>query len=362
MATVEQVVADHDEVALDHAEHVARLARPGGGHRLPGRDRHRAGAGVPGGRGHLHDVLLEGAARLVHGEGGEALHLRVGGDHRDPHVAVSSRAVRAAASAAAIESRSLGSTITSAAPAPVIASRIWPVDGRRPGPPRHDGGAGLARTAPPSPAPAATATTARPVRATAPRRADALDLLGEVGDPDPVRPAGLDAGLDGGADVVDVHVDVPQAVAADHDERVAERGQRVAQRRDRGRRRRRAGTSPRTPARPASGRPRRQRRPGSRGRRAAAGRRPGDARSRAVSAASRTTHSPRPPASTTPASRSTCSCSGVRARASRAAAAAARDDVAEPGSGSSARRSRRPRTAARATEGWCPRPGVPTAA
>ena len=42
-----------------------------------------------------------------------------------------------------------------------------------------------------------------------------------------------------------------------------------------------------------------------------------------VSAASRTTHSPRPPASTTPASASCWSCSGVCSRASRAAAAAA---------------------------------------
>ena len=49
------------------------------------------------------------------------------------------------------------------------------------------------------------------------------DLLGEVGDPDPVRPAGRDAGLDRGADVVDVDVDVPQPLAADHDQGVAER-------------------------------------------------------------------------------------------------------------------------------------------
>ena len=36
-------------------------------------------------------------------------------------------------------------------------------------------------------------------------------------------PAGTEPGLDRGADVVDVHVDVPQPVAADHDQRVAER-------------------------------------------------------------------------------------------------------------------------------------------
>ena len=50
-----------------------------------------------------------------------------------------------------------------------------------------------------------------------------------MGDPHPVRAAGLDAGLDGRADVVDVHVHVPQPLAADHDERVAERGEGVAQ-------------------------------------------------------------------------------------------------------------------------------------
>ena len=44
----------------------------------------------------------------------------------------------------------------------------------------------------------------------------------EVGDPDPVRPARLDARLHGRARVVDVDMDVPQPVAADDDERVAE--------------------------------------------------------------------------------------------------------------------------------------------
>ncbi len=44
----------------------------------------------------------------------------------------------------------------------------------------------------------------------------------EVGDADAVRPSGLDARLHGGARVVDVHMDVPQPVAADHDEGVPE--------------------------------------------------------------------------------------------------------------------------------------------
>ena len=75
------------------------------------------------------------------------------------------------------------------------------------------------------------------------------DLLGEVGDPDPVRPTGGDAGLDRGAHVVDVDVDVPQPLAADHHERVTQRRQRGAERGDRGRRGRRGGTSPRRPVR-----------------------------------------------------------------------------------------------------------------
>ncbi len=53
--------------------------------------------------------------------------------------------------------------------------------------------------------------------------------LGEVGDPDPVRTAGLDPGLDGGARVVDVHVDAPEPVAAADHQRVAETGEGAAQ-------------------------------------------------------------------------------------------------------------------------------------
>ena len=59
-----------------------------------------------------------------------------------------------------------------------------------------------------------------------------LDLLPEVGDPDLAGPAGLEGGLDGGTDVVGVDVAVPQAVAADDDDRVAEPGPHLAERRD----------------------------------------------------------------------------------------------------------------------------------
>ena len=73
--------------AID-AEHVAGLARAGHRDRLPGRDGDRAVAGVAGGRGHLEHVGVEAAGRLVDGERGEALDLRLGRDHRHPDVVV----------------------------------------------------------------------------------------------------------------------------------------------------------------------------------------------------------------------------------------------------------------------------------
>ena len=135
----------------------------------------------------------------------------------------SDSAVRAAISAARTESASLGSTTISAAPHAVMASSSKPADGTVAGTPVDDGGAGLfeQRAQPGAggdgddPAPAALGLA----------RAGRLHLLGEVGDPDPVRAAGPDAGLDRGTDVVDVHVDVPQPVAADDHQRVAEAGQ-----------------------------------------------------------------------------------------------------------------------------------------
>ena len=186
---------------------------------------------------------------------GQPLHLGLGGDHRDPDRPRRSRRCGRRSAATRTESASLGSTTTSAAPQAVIASSSWPVDGRRPGPP-------VTTTAPASansaarPGPAATATIRRPVALGGALAAPGLgDLLGEVGDPDPVRPPGVDAGLDRGADVVDVDVDVPQPVAADDDERVAERARARRAARGSRRPRRRGGTSPRTPGRPRSGRP-----------------------------------------------------------------------------------------------------------
>ncbi len=98
----------------------------------------------------------------------------------------------------------------------------------------------------PMPSPETTATTlvvgGGPVALAAgsgPRRAHALahpalllDLLVEVGHPDPVRPARVHAGLDGRADVVGVDVAVPQPVAADHHDGVADAGPHLLERLD----------------------------------------------------------------------------------------------------------------------------------
>ena len=214
-----------------------------------------------------------------------------------------SSAVRAAISAVRTESWSLGSTTTSAAPQPSIASSSMPVLGRWPGPP--------GTTTAPASRKSAGEPGAGGDRDDLPALAGGVllagsgDLLGEVGDPPPgvaARPRSR-----------------PRARRrrrrrARGRSRVRDRRRPPASRRGRpgrgaarrsGRRRRRGGTSPRRPGRPGSGRwPAAA--PGSGGR---PGRSPGASCRRpvsAVSAASRITLSPRPPASTTPASARTC--------------------------------------------------------
>ena len=77
------------------------------------------------------------------------------------------------------------------------------------------------------PGPAAQATTARG------REWWRLaGLGGEVGDADPLGPARHDAGLDGRARVVDVHVDVPQVGASDDEQRVPQAVERRRQQAD----------------------------------------------------------------------------------------------------------------------------------
>ena len=84
------------------------------------------------------------------------------------------------------------------------------------------------------------------------RRLAVGDLVGEVGDPHAVGAPGVQARLDRGTHVVDVHVDVPEVGTAHHEQGVAEP---VEERRADGRpllgRCRAGGTSPRRRARPA---------------------------------------------------------------------------------------------------------------
>ena len=196
-------------------------------------------------------VGVEGAPGLVHRDRGQPLHLRLGGDDLDRRRRARASAVRAAISAARTVSPSLGSTTTSAAPHETIASSSWPVEGRRPGPAGDDDRArGLEEGRQPGPGRDARPPATRAGRGPPPAGGD---LVGEVRDPDAVRAPGGDPGLDGGADVVDVHVDVPQAVAAHHDQAVPEAGERLAQTATASTSasaRRRAGTSPRSPDRP----------------------------------------------------------------------------------------------------------------
>ena len=138
-------------------------------------------------------------------------------------------AVLAAIWAARTESWSLGSTTTSCAPDRLDRLEQHPGRGPVAGAAVDDDGAGLLEQLG-QPRPRGDRDD-RPAGRAGLRLAGG-DLLGEVGHPDPVRPAGLDAGLDGGAHVVDVDVDVPEPLAADHDQGVAEPGEGAAQRRD----------------------------------------------------------------------------------------------------------------------------------
>ena len=131
------------------------------------------------------------------------------------------------------------------------ASSSSPVEGRCPGPAGDDDRPGVGEQRG-EPGPGRAGDAARPRRAARPGAGGRGELLGEVGDPDPVRPAGLDARLDRRAGVVDVDVHVPQPAAADDHERVPERARAACAASGRRRRARRAGTSPRRPGRRAS--------------------------------------------------------------------------------------------------------------
>ena len=175
-----------------------------------------------GGRRHLEHVGVERAGGLVDRERGEALDLRLGGDHRDPDGVVLLRGAggdlggadgvgvvgqdhdlgSAGADDGLEEHAGRGSPTGCALDHDRAGVAEQPGEAWAGGH-RHDPAAG----------PFLGALRGR------------LDLLGEVGDADPVGSAGGEAGLDRGPDVVDVDMDVPQPLTADHHEGVAERRQ-----------------------------------------------------------------------------------------------------------------------------------------
>ncbi|CAB4720915.1 unannotated protein [freshwater metagenome] len=220
------VLADDREVARDHPQHVARLARPGHRHRLASREGDGAGAGVPRCRGHLEDVLVEPTARLVDGDRREALDLGVGRDDSHAYAVVGDRGAR----------RELGD--------PQRVTVVGQHDHLGPGAAddrvEHLAGGGAPTRAAVDHDRAGLLEELAQPRAgrdgdDAPPRARRLGLLarrpvvGEVGDPDAVWTPRLDAGLDRGADIVDVHMDVPQLLVADDHEGVAEGGEAGAE-------------------------------------------------------------------------------------------------------------------------------------
>ena len=286
---------------MDHAQGIALGARPGGRHRVLDRDGHRAVPGTAGRGGHLHDVAVE---RTVRARAPPARRCPApargwGSPRRGCRAASASWA---AASATPIESASLGSTTTSSAPVASIAARIWPVLGRRPGPPSMTSAPASANSST-RPGPAATTTSLRPRRSARFSRARATCSAKWVTSIRRGR-ARPDAGLDRGT-----------------------RRRRRGRARSRGpRRRRRPGSRRAVPAASRSGgidvvvgveqvhhlvrRPvlgevtgRELAPPGSPDCRPAVWSSSARLPVIADSAASSTTHSPRPPASTTPASR-----------------------------------------------------------
>jgi hypothetical protein len=213
--------ADHGHVAVDEAQDVPGLADAGHGPGLAFGDGDLGVAGRARRRGHRDDVLVEAALRLVHGERGDPLDRGARRDQRDPDAL--GAGLLGGSGGGVPQVGVIGQQHDLTRVCPPYGRDQLPAGGRLPGAREHGGRAGLAVEP--------RQTLARhhgddgPLGALPgrPFGTGGVDVAEpEVGDPDPVRPSGLDARLHGGARVVDVHVDVPQAVAADHDERVAE--------------------------------------------------------------------------------------------------------------------------------------------
>ncbi len=220
MCIRDSVRPDHRHVAVDQAEDVPGLADAG---RRPELVLGHEDLGVAGGarrRGHLDDVLVEAALRLVHGERGDALHRGAGRDqgHADALGAglLGGRRGRVAQFGVVGQQHHLARV------GPSYGLHQLPAGERLPGAREDSGRAGLG-VQPRQALPGHDGDDG-PLGALA-RGALAAGVHvaePEVRDPDPVGAPGLDARLHRGTRVVDVHMDVPQPVAADHDEGVPE--------------------------------------------------------------------------------------------------------------------------------------------
>ncbi|GAA3217452.1 hypothetical protein GCM10020256_20540 [Streptomyces thermocoprophilus] len=206
------VRADDGHVPVDEAQHVALLADARRGPGLAFGDRDLGVAGGARGRGHRDDVLVEAAVRLVHGERGDALHRGTGRDEGDPDALgtglLGRRGGRVPQLGVVGQQHDLARVGAS------YGLHQLPSGGRLPGASEDGGGARLAVQR--GQALAGHHGHDGPLDALADGACGVGVPGAEVRDADPVRPSRLDAGLDGGARVVDVDVHVPQTVAA-HD-------------------------------------------------------------------------------------------------------------------------------------------------
>ena len=233
LATTRQQPVEHvgghvEQVVADDARSRPRPApRTSPGEQGPalviaslGGDRDRTVPRVACGGGHRHHVGLDRAARLVHRQRGDALHLGAGRhhDHLDP------RPGRSLRPPPRPPPRSRGRWAARSPP-----GRRWPRS--RPGSRRsRAGGPGRRRsrwrrprrTAPPGPARPRPRPPPAPVGLRPGPRVRSSCSAKWVTWIRRGRPASMPAST-ARADVVDVHVDVPQPLAADDDQRVAER-------------------------------------------------------------------------------------------------------------------------------------------
>ncbi len=208
------VGAQEGDVAVDDAEHVARVAHAGPGQRLLRRDRDRAVPGRDRGPGHRDDVGVHRPGGVEHREGGQGLH-RGAGRH---DVGVDAGAGRRLDGDLGGHEGVAVTREQHDGGRPGRLHGLEQLAGRRsaPGTGGDDDRAGLAQQR----------ADAGPGRAGDDGQRGRLvagpDLGGEVGDPDPLGATRGDAGLDGGARVVDVHVHVPQVGSADDEQRVTQ--------------------------------------------------------------------------------------------------------------------------------------------